>query len=340
MNISLKVLINIALVGVVMVCDAKSHKRKVLVIGAGPAGCAAAMVIARGGFEVDVLRGNNPGGQLMGAGVVENVLGVTPKRGYQIIADMAEQAEKFGVHFIDDTAFNIDDSARPFKVTCDSGDVLQPDAVILATGGSPRMLGIPGENEYWGKGVSSCAVCDCFMVKGKHAIIIGGGDSAVDHILHLVDYADTITLCVRSERMRAAPHSQKKLQSYLTCKSGEEPKLRILYNTDIVSVRGDGERLAHVQLRDKTTGVVSEAAAAGLFLAIGHIPQSDVCPVSVQKNDDGTIYLPSRTQATTCPGFFAAGDVADSVYRQVDIAKGDGTKAGHDAIRYLWSLQD
>ena len=310
--------------------NALDTRPTVVVIGSGPAGLMAALTCARLGVTTKVIRGMEPGGLLLGAGMVENMPGMAEKRGYEIMNDFMQRAEKFGAEMIDDEVVSIDDTQRPFVLACTSGTEIKADALIVATGSAPRHLGVPGENEYWGRGVTSCAVCDCFLVKDKHALIVGGGDSAIEHALHLAHYADKITMLVRGEHMRASEHQQKKLDIYRSAN-----KLNIMYSTDLVAIEGNGERVQHVMVLDKKTNQKQTLEVAGIFLAIGHVPNSSMVPATVAKLPDGTILLATRSQQTTVSGIFAAGDVADNKFRQAGIAAGAGQQAGMEAVAYV-----
>lgn len=301
----------------------------VLVIGSGPAGLAAAFYTARAKLPTFVVHGHEPGGQLMGSSWVENMPGVEPAKGYKIIEDMQRQAVNQGAQFLDGSVELIErsTSGNYFMVHIDSGLKINALTVIVATGATARILNIPGESVYMNNGVFTCAVCDCAQAQDKEVIVVGGGDSAIEHIMHLAPYAKRITLMVRKDHLRAAPVMQDRLKAYNS--------VRVLYNTAPVAIEGDGTTLQGVRVRNTQTGQESFMSADCVFLAIGHIPHSGIFANLLPMDAEGYIHLPTRAQKTIVPGIFVAGDVADRIYRQAAVAMGDGSKAGLDAIAYL-----
>jgi thioredoxin reductase (NADPH) len=302
----------------------------VLIIGGGAAGLTAAMEVARAKYKVAIIA-QEIGGQLNGSHHVENIPAVSAKPGYEIMADLQHQVADFGVKFIYDTVTDVDFSVKnSYKLTTQDHGLLEADSVIIATGSSPKKLSVPGEEEFWGKGVSSCAVCDCFLYQDKEVVIVGGGDSAVEEALQLAEYANKVTILVRGQQMRASAWGQEKLR--------EHHKISIVYATEVVEIVGDDMHgVTGVMTRDVQTGAIKEFKTDGIFLAIGHTPNTDLVKKWLPLDVRGYIILTSRSQATTIPGLFAAGDVADPSYKKAYIAMGAGGQAGLEAVHYLRS---
>ncbi|MFA6066160.1 MAG: FAD-dependent oxidoreductase [Candidatus Babeliaceae bacterium] len=298
----------------------------IVVIGSGPAGLTAAIQAARLGYETLIVAGPKPGGQLTGASAVENVPAVDVLPGIDIIKKMEEQARSAGAEFLEGSVTDMDFSSWPFVLTLDFDKKIQAYSVIIATGSAPRRLGIPGESHYWGMGVSSCAVCDGFLYTDKKVAIIGGGDSAIEHALN-IPYAQHITIFVRKSRMRAMHHMQERIRGY--------DNVSIEYNKEVLKIIGDGQNVTGLEIKDGATGDISFFPCDGVFVAIGHNPNSELFKDHIQLAHDGYIYLGTRSQQTSVPGVFAAGDVADSKFRQVSTATGTAAQAGFEAVEFL-----
>lgn len=299
----------------------------VAVIGSGPAGLSAALYGARSGFHTVVFEGQKPGGQLMGTSFVENWPGLPKKMGPELIGSLKAQGQEFGVVVVNDTIKSIDTTQWPYVLTTENGTKLHALTIVLATGASARMLDVPGEKEYfgWDKGVSTCAICDAPFYKNKDVFVVGGGDSAAEEAMQLAPYAHKITVLVRGKAMRASAVMQDRLKTY--------PNITVQYNSKITAFKGDGKHIHEVDMMvdDKPT----KAAVDGVFLAVGHDPNSSLVKGLVSMDAAGFILLKGRSQATSVPGVYAAGDVADHKYRQAGIASGDGIKAGLDAVEFL-----
>ncbi len=310
---------------------AATHVVPVVVIGSGPAGLSAALYAARAAVYTVVFEGKKPGGQLIETTYVENWPGTAKLLGSQLIDQNRKQAEKFGALMVQDTVVAADFSKWPFVLKTEEGAEIHALSVIMATGANPRKLNdtrkVPGENEYWGYGVTTCAVCDAPFYKGKKVVVVGGGDSAVEEATLLTAYANSVTVLVRGSAMRAAPAMQARLKS--------SPKITVLYNKEITEIFGTGTVVTGVQIIDSKDKQTKRLDVDGVFLAIGHKPNSDLVKNVVQIDSEGYIVLPKRSQQTTLPGVFAAGDVADRVYRQAGVAAGDGIKAALDALAFL-----
>ncbi len=303
----------------------------IVVIGSGPAGLSAALYAARAAVYTVVFEGKTPGGQLTGTTYVENWPGTGKLLGSQLIEQNKKQAENFGAVMIQDTIALVDFSQWPFKLVTEDGHELHALAVVIATGAEPKLLNemrkVPGEKEYWGYGVTTCAVCDAPFYKGKKVIVIGGGDSAVEEATLLTSYAESVTILVRGPAMRAAPAMRARIK--------ESPKINVVYNAEIEEILGDGQKVTAVRLIHKQDKKTEELPVDGVFLAIGHRPNTALFKEYVKRDADGYIHLAGPGQATSVPGIFVAGDVADRVYRQAGVAAGDGIRAALDALSFL-----
>lgn len=292
------------------------------IIGSGPAGLSAALYGARAKIHTVVFEGPQPGGQLTTTSLVENWPGVGSVLGKKVIEIAREQAASFGALFSTEEIVAIDCKTYPYTLHTSSGSTISAFTIILATGASPKRLNVPGEDEYWGKGVTSCAVCDAPFFKDKNVVVVGGGDSAAEEALQLVPFAKNITLLVRGNAMRASAIMQARLADY--------PQIAIRYNSAIATISGDGMHVTGITLADGT-----QLAIDGVFLAIGHTPNIELLKNSVTITSQSLIALQPGTQKTSLPGIFAAGDVTDGRYRQAGVASGDGIKAGLDALEFL-----
>ncbi len=297
----------------------------VLVVGSGPAGLAAALYGARGGLHTVVVEGGQPGGQLMGTSWVENWPGMKKMLGPDLMRNAREQAQEFGVLFAQDSVVSVSTKEWPYTVTLASGTVLNVLSMVVATGSEPKRLGIPGESEYWGKGVSVCATCDAPFYKGADIAVIGGGDSALEEAIQLSAYADRVYLVVRGDKMRASQTMQERIKAY--------PQIEVLFNTKPKEVAGNGAQVTGLVV--ESNGSVRQVKLQGVFLAIGHRPNSDFISSVVTCDSEGNITLAGNTQHTSERGIFAAGDVADKRYRQAGVAAGAGIRAGLDALEFL-----
>lgn len=307
---------------------AEKNSIPVAVIGAGPAGYTAGMYTARAaGLPTYIFTGPNRGGQLMGTSWVENYPGIKKIEGSSIPEIMAEQAQEAGAVIIEDTITEVNLETWPFKLVTDRGTELYALTVIITTGSTPKKLGIPGEEKYWGSGVSSCALCDGMFFKDKDVVVVGGGDAAIEEALQLSSYAKSITILVRSNRMRAVNKMQEKLKDYST--------IKIVYNKQVTEVLGDREGVTGLEIIDTETGEKGHLKAEGLFLAIGHTPNTELFQDQLELKPSGHIALEGRSQETSIAGVFAAGDVEDAHFRQAIVAAGHGCQAGLEAVSWL-----
>lgn len=310
----------------------------VLIIGSGPAGYTAAIYAARALLKPVLIAGLQQGGQLTITTDVENYPGFAePIQGPWLVEQMLKQAEHVGAEIVADLVTAVDLSRRPFHVTCDSGATYVADALIVATGAQAKWLGVPGEKTYQGFGVSACATCDGFFYRGKDVIVVGGGNSAVEEALYLSNIAKSVTVVHRRDTFR----SEKILQDRLFQKGN----VRFVWDSvvdDIVGKPGVGPMPASasgVRIKNVKTGAMSEIAADGVFVAIGHAPAVELFVGKLKQKPSGYLWTEPGTTKTSVEGVFAAGDVADETYRQAVTAAGLGCMAALEAERWLAALE-
>lgn len=314
---------------------ATKHKSPVLIIGSGPAGYTAAIYAARAGLEPILVQGLAPGGQLTITTDVENYPGFADViQGPWLMDEMREQAEKVGTKLFFDIISDVNFDKRPFVCTADSGDVFIADSVIIATGAEAKWLGIESEQKFQGFGVSACATCDGFFFRGKEVLVVGGGNTAVEEALYLTNHASKVTVIHRRNAFR----SEKILEERLF----RNPKIEVIWDTVLEEVVGDSDPLGvtGVKIRNVKTNEISEIGLDGVFIAIGHRPNTDVFKGKITMEQDGYISLIDASTATNIPGVFAAGDVRDKIYRQAVTAAGQGCMAALDAERFLAAEED
>jgi thioredoxin reductase (NADPH) len=299
----------------------------VLIVGSGPAGLTAALYAARANLHPIVIEGLQAGGQLMTTTEVENYPGFpTGILGPELMGKMREQAERFGAEFVTADATKVDiSSGSPFTVWVDD-DAYTGKTLIVATGAKARMLGLERERALLGRGVSTCATCDGFFYRDKPLVVVGGGDSAMEEATFLTRFASKVTVVHRRDRLRASKVMQDRAFA--------NPKIDFRWNTEVADVTG-GQSVDGVVLRDTATGETSKLEVGGMFIAIGHIPNTDLFAGQLDMDDAGYLIVRSPGSATSVDGVFAAGDVADHVYRQAVTAAGTGCVAAIDAERWL-----
>ena len=296
-----------------------------LILGAGPAGLAAALYAARADLQPIVLTGPELGGQVSITHIVENYPGFPEGvEGPALVTRFKEQAEKFGARLVLDTATAVDFGQRPFRIQT-TKTTYTADTVIIATGATARQLEIPGEDDFIGMGVSYCATCDGHFFKGMDIMVVGGGDSALEEALFLTRYANSVTIVHRRDALRAGPLLQKRAHSH--------PKIRFLMETIVTEIMGD-EMVEGVRLRHLPSGEEREHPTAGVFIFIGYHPNTDLFAGQIILDERGYIAV-DKHMRTNVPGVFAAGEVADSRYRQVITSAGMGAAAAMEAIHYL-----
>jgi thioredoxin reductase (NADPH) len=309
----------------------KGPMKKIVIIGAGIAGLSAAIYNARANLEPVVIAGPTAGGQLTETTEVENFPGFEHGiLGPELINQATKQAERFGTQFVYDSVTRIEKTHTGFNVHLQNQPALETQAVIIATGASARWLNIPSEQLYKGKGVSACATCDGFFFKNKDVIVIGGGDSAMEEATHLTKFAKSVTLVHRKDTFRASPIMQTRAL--------QNPKIRVIWNSEIIEYTGDEKKLTGVVLKDLVTQNTTRMPIDGVFLAIGHVPNSSFAKELVDVDPVGYIVTDRYTQTKT-PGLFACGDVADNRYRQAITAAGTGCAASLEAQRYIEHLE-
>ena len=303
---------------------------RVLIIGAGPAGYTAAIYAARAALEPVLLTGLQPGGQLTITTDVENYPGFAePIMGPWLMEQMEAQARHVGTRVVNDIAIGVDLSRRPFHVTSDSGDVYVAETVVIATGAQARWLGLPSEAQYQGAGVSACATCDGFFYRGKRVAVVGGGNTAVEEALFLTHHAEHVTLIHRRDSLRAERILQRRLFDH--------PKISVVWDSAVEEVLGAGSPavVTGLSVRNVRTGGLSELPVDGMFVAIGHRPNTSLFRGQVRLDEDGYVATEPGTTRTDVPGVFAAGDVQDRHWRQAITAAGTGCMAALEAERFL-----
>jgi len=310
----------------------ETYRTRLLIIGAGPAGYTAAIYASRAGLAPLLVTGLQPGGQLTITTDVENYPGFAePIQGPWLMEQMRKQAEHFGTTVIPDVITAIDLSRRPFRARSDAGHTFEAEAVVIATGAQAKWLGIPGEKELSGFGVSACATCDGFFYRGKDVAVIGGGNTATEEALYLSNLARHVTLIHRRDSLRA----EKILQQRLFAK----PNVTVMWDTIAEAVLADTRGRVPVArglaLRNLRTGARSELKVDGIFVAIGHAPATALFRGQLEMDAEGYIITTPGTTRTSVPGVFAAGDVQDKVYRQAVTAAGSGCMAALDAEKFL-----
>ena len=296
-----------------------------IIIGAGPAGLTAAIYAGRAAIKPLVLSGAMPGGQIASTNLVENFPGFPDGiNGFDLAMHFQQQAEHFGAEIVMEAATEIDLSNRPFTVTT-RGQTYSGRAVIIATGAFPRRLGIPGEREFFGRGVSTCATCDGFLYKGKTTVVIGGGDSAIDEGLFLTRFADKVQVVHRRDELRASKQLQERAFA--------EPKMQFVWDSVATEILGD-EIVSGVRVRNVKTDEQTVLDTDGVFVYVGLIPATSLVAGQIELNPAGYIVTDAH-QRTNIPGVFAAGDVQNPEFRQCVVAAGDGATAAIQAERFL-----
>lgn len=306
--------------------ETKQTNYDVIVIGAGPGGMTAAMYASRANLSVLMLDRGIYGGNLNNTAEIENYTGFKSIMGPDLAKEMYEGATQFGADYAYGAVEKVKVVGEVKQITTDMGDVFTAKAVVIATGSSQRKLGVPGEAEFSGRGVSYCAVCDGAFFKNKHLIVVGGGDSAVEEGAFLTQLADKVTVLVRRDQLRAQPIVQDKAM--------QNPKMEFIFNTSVTEIVGDDMKVTGVKTVNNVTGETGELAADGVFIYVGSDPMTAPFKDLGILNAKGWVET-DATMATKIPGIFAVGDVRDTLLRQVATAVGDGAIAGQQVFKYL-----
>lgn len=302
----------------------------VAIVGSGPGGLSAAIYVARAGMKAFVFAGPKPCGQLTETTFIENWPGSKRLMGVDLMNEIKEQAISFGATIIHDTITSIDYTSWPFALQTEDGRKFKAMAVIVATGATPSRLNVPGEQEYWGSGVTTCAICDAPLFKDKEVVIAGGGDSAVEMVSELAPYVKKVTMLVRKDAMRASMVMQKRLADY--------PNASVEYHKEIKHIYGDGQDVTAVDVYDNKTKETQRRPIDGVFLAVGHQPNNSMLKGGIELDSHGYLVMSGRSQESSVRGIFAAGEIQDPVYRQAIVAAGEGVKAALDATSFLYAL--
>jgi len=308
---------------------AETKHHNLIIIGSGPAGLTAGIYAARAKIHPLIIQGKNPGGQLMGTTFVNNWPGKTSIMGPELMMNIQNHALHAGCEFLPETVVRTDLSKKPFTIWTHRDKELTTDALIIATGSLPKKLNCPGEAEYWGKGVSSCAVCDAALYQDKKVVIIGGGDSAMEYVLALAKYTDHITVIHILDKLTAAPTLTQKILDF--------PTVKIMYSSTVSEIHGDNNHVTGITVTNQKDQTTTSLSTDGVFLAIGLRPNSGIVQDQLELDNLGYIKVTHNTH-TSVDGVFAAGDVTDPRYRQAISSSGSGCMAALDAERYLSTL--
>ncbi len=302
--------------------------RKLIILGSGPAGLTAGIYAARANLQPIIFEGSTPGGQLMSTSYVDNWPGEKHILGPTLMSNMREHAKETGCTIISQTVTCVDFSKKPFIITTKE-DSYTAHAVILAMGATPKRLQCPGEDDYWGKGVTSCAVCDGPLYKDKKVVIVGGGDTAMEDASFMTCYTNDITIIHIQDRLTASAAMQKPIL--------QNKQIKIIYSSTVTSIQGNKSHITEISVTNQKTHETTPLKTDVLFVAIGLTPNTSILKQSIRLNNYGYIQIEKNTN-TSIPGIFAAGDIADDRYRQAITSAGTGCMAALDAERYLKDL--
>ncbi len=306
-------------------------KEDLIIIGSGPAGLTAALYGARAGLNPLVIEGPMPGGQLIESPHVENWPGEHLISGFELLQKIRKHAQLFGARFLEHEVHHVQCVKSPFYLKTQGSLELWTKALIIATGATPKKLGVPGEQEYWGKGVTTCGVCDGPFFKDKPVIIIGGGNRALEQAAFMLNYTHTITIVQLLSAITASPTIAAPLLA--------NPHITVLYTSTVVEIQGDGKHVTHVRIQNQKTGMEDVRPAYGVIMAIGSKPNTELFAGQLARDSASYIIVQDDTSVTSVKGVFAAGDAADHRYRQAITSAGAGCKAALDAEQYLKQYQ-
>lgn len=302
--------------------------KEVIIIGSGPAGYTAAVYASRANLQPLVIEGHEPGGQLTTTTDVENFPGFPEGiMGPELMSNMKKQAQRFGTEFLTTHVSSVDFSQRPFTVKCENGDEYKAQTVIISTGASAKYLGLPNEKELIGKGVSACATCDGFFYRDQIVHVVGGGDTAMEEAMFLSKFAKQVTIVHRRDTLRASKPMQQRVF--------DNPKIDILWDHAVDEIVADATGVTAIKVKNTKTDEITERPTNGLFMGIGHSPNTGFLGGAIDLDDHGFIVTRGSHPDTNIPGVFACGDVQDSYYRQAISAAGSGCMAAIRAERYI-----
>jgi thioredoxin reductase (NADPH) len=304
-------------------------EENLIIIGSGPASYTAAIYSARAFLNPLVIEGKEPGGQLMGTSYIENWPGIQSIRGPQLMDDLRNHAQILGTRFLQEEAIELI-ANYPFQVKTHRDNLFKASALIIATGATPRRLGCPGENEYWGKGVTTCAVCDGVFFKDKKVIVVGGGDSAMENASFLTNFTQDITIVHILDTLTASVLMQERVL--------KNKNITIYYNSTLNAIRGNGQKVTEATLINQRTGKEEILSVDGIFISIGSTPNTGLLKGKVDLDEFGYIKQIKHTQ-TSIEGIFSAGDVSDYRYRQAIVSSASGCMAALDAEKFLKNLK-
>lgn len=299
--------------------------KKIVIIGSGPAGLTAAVYASRAGLDPLVFEGKEPGGQLMGTTNVENWPGEVQILGPELMQNMRKHAQYFGAKLLSQTIISVDLRDKPFKLVTNKNDEIYTKALIIATGATPKRLNCPGEEEFWGKGVSTCAVCDGAFYRDRKVVVVGGGDSAMESASFLTNFTQKVTIIQNLDELTASPSMKKRVL--------QDKNIEIIYRSTVTRVIGD-KNVEAVEITNQKTGQKRSISTEGVFIAVGLKPNTDLFKGQLEMTEYGHLKLTQHSK-TSINGVFAAGDVVDNRYRQAITSAGTGCQASLDAERYL-----
>ncbi|GAB4188074.1 MAG: thioredoxin-disulfide reductase [Simkaniaceae bacterium] len=307
---------------------------QVVILGSGPAGLTSAIYASRAGLSTTLIDGNEPGGQITLSYLVDNFPGFPEGiSGFELSERMKQQAQRFGAKLESGQVVRVDLSSRPFTLFLDDGKKLQAQSLIVATGASAKWLDLPSEKKLIGRGVTSCAVCDGAMYKDKEVVVIGGGDAAVEDAVFLTNYASKVTLVHRRDKLRASKHLQKKAFA--------NEKIHFVWDSEVQEIFDPAKgEVEGIKIKNKKSGAESIISCQGVFVAIGHEPNTGLFVHQLDMNKEGYLTTEPFSTRTNIPGVFAAGDVADPKFRQAVTAAGSGSMAALEAYNFMQSFSD
>ncbi len=299
----------------------------IIIIGSGPAGLTAAIYASRAELNPIVLEGKTPGGQLISTSFVENWPGNISILGPQLMMNIKKHAKHFGANIIHENVSRVDFSKKPFSIWTNKDTTYQTKTVILATGAGPRRLNCPGEDQYWGKGITTCAVCDGALYKDEPVIVVGGGDTAMEDASFMTKFTDNVTIVHLLDKFTASASMQKRVL--------DNPKINIIYNSTVTKIKGNGKHVTQAVITNKQSNNQTTLPAKAIFLAIGMNPNTKFLDGQLKLDKYGYIETDCHTTKTSVPGVFACGDAVDYIYRQAITSSGTGCMAALDTQRYL-----